>query len=54
MLGNAEYASGGNLRDVARFTPRNERLAIDAEIDRVVAFHRENLFPIHGIAGRSH
>jgi acetoin utilization protein AcuC len=49
MLGSAEYASGGNLRDVARFTPKAERLVIDAEIDRVVAFHRAHLFPMHGI-----
>jgi acetoin utilization protein AcuC len=50
MLGSAEYASGGNLRDVARFTPKAERAAIDADLDRVIAFHREHLFGIHGIA----
>jgi len=51
MLGNADYASGGGLRDMKRFTSADEGAAIDAEVERVVAFHEEHLFPIHGIAG---
>ena len=49
MLGNADYTAGGGLRDMKRFVSAGEGAAIDAEVERVVAFHREHLFPIHGI-----
>jgi acetoin utilization protein AcuC len=49
MLGCADYGSGGGLRDLKRFTPAGEVAAIDAEVERVIAFHEENLFPIHHI-----
>jgi hypothetical protein len=49
MLGNADYTAGGGLRDMKRFISADEGAAIDAEVERVIAFHREHLFPIHGI-----
>lgn len=49
MLGSADFAAGGGLRDMKRYTPANERAVIDAEVERVIAFHREHLFPLHGM-----
>jgi acetoin utilization protein AcuC len=49
MLGRADYTTGGGLRDMKRFVSAEEGAAIDAEVERVIAFHRANLFPILGI-----
>jgi len=47
FLGSSERAGG--MRDMRAFASGPEREALDAEVDRVIAFHREHLFPIHGI-----
>jgi acetoin utilization protein AcuC len=49
MLGSAEYSAGGGLRDMKRFVSADEGAAIAAEVERVIAFHAEHLFPIHGL-----
>jgi acetoin utilization protein AcuC len=49
MLGHADYTTGGGLRDLKRFVSAAEGAAIGAEVERVIAFHRENLFPILGV-----
>jgi acetoin utilization deacetylase AcuC-like enzyme len=39
----------GGLRDMRVYASGNERAAIEAEAERVIAFHRATTFPIHGI-----
>ena len=47
MLENSDWLGG--LRDRVLLVDGGRRPEIDAEIERVVAAIRENLFPIHGL-----
>ncbi|MDD5308950.1 MAG: hypothetical protein PHU25_16675 [Deltaproteobacteria bacterium] len=43
----------GGLRDMRVYASGEERAAIDAEVERVIAFHQATTFPIHGISSNA-
>jgi acetoin utilization protein AcuC len=47
FLGSSEHNAG--LRDMRQYASGADRERIDAEVDRVIAFHRKQTFPILGL-----
>jgi acetoin utilization deacetylase AcuC-like enzyme len=51
LLGSHERSGLGSLREMRRFAAGDERARIDAEIDRVIAFHEAHTLPLLRRAG---
>lgn len=47
FLGSSEHSAG--LRDMRQFASGEDRVRIDAEVDRVISFHRHKTFPVFGL-----